>query len=198
MNVEYRLIRKKNGKIIEDSGWKPSRSYVIQFLRWLYCVHRAAQDVTLTDTGGATRTIVYFGTYGDGPYSSYVGYVMAGSGNDAFGIQVGTGTTTPTNTDYSLQSKIANGTGSGQLVYGSQQETDPAITAEGNVDFLLTRDFTNSSGATITVNEIGVVIRVYDTGGSARYFLILRDVVTAHDVLNGETLTVQYKLRTTV
>jgi hypothetical protein len=192
MIAEYRLIRKKDGKIIEDSGWKPSRSYVLNFLRWLFQVNRAASDVSVTDTGGAARTIGY-----SLPYWEDIGVVMAGAGVDTFGIQVGTGTATPTNTDYALQSKIPNGTGAGQLQYGSQQETDPAITAEGNVDFLLTRDFTNASGGSITVNEIGVVIRVRDSGGTWRYFLILRDLATK-EVLNGETLTVQYKLRTHV
>lgn len=193
MIVEYRLIRKEKGKIVEDSGWKPSRSYVIQFLRWLFQVNRGASDVAVTDTGGVSRTIGLVN-----PAYDNIGYVMAGAGDDTFGIQVGTGTATPTNTDYSLQSKITNGTGPGQLVYGSQQATDPAITAAGNVDFLLTRDFTNGSGATITVKEIGVVIRVRDKDGYFRFFLILRDVVTPRDVLDGQTLTVQYKLRTTV
>lgn len=191
MIVEYRLIRKKNGVIIEDSGWKPSRSFVIQFLRWVYQIQTGATNVTVTDTGGTQRTIGR-----STPWYQDIGYVMAGAGVDAFGIQVGTGTTAPSNTDYSLESKITSGTGAGQLEYGSQQITDPAIIGE-YVDLLLTRDFTNSSGGTVTVNEIGVAIRVADSGGTWRYFLILRDVLsTPKDVLNGETLTVQYKLRT--
>ena len=191
MIVEYRLIRKKSGVIIEDSGWKPSRSFVIQFLRWVFQVHTGATNVKVIDTSGTERTI------GRGtPYWKQIGYVMAGAGVDTFGIQVGTGTTSPSNTDYSLESKITSGTEAGQLEYGSQQITDPTIVGS-YVDLLLTRDFTNASGGTVTVKEIGVVIRVADSGGTYRYFLILRDVLdTPKDILNGETLTVQYKLRT--
>ncbi|GAI73856.1 unnamed protein product, partial [marine sediment metagenome] len=74
-----------------------------------------------------------------------------------------------------------------------------AAVAAGNVDLVVTRTFTNSSGGSITVREIGIYCFSTDTGAIARYFCIVRDVLaTPQAVGNGEILTVQYTLRTTV
>lgn len=193
--IERRLAVHKGKRLVADSGWKPSHSFVLQFLKWLFAINAYRHDVTLKDTGGTNRTIVADGA-ANADWRSRWGYVMAGAGNDDYGLLVGTGTAAEANDDYQLQTKISPGLGAGELEYGDQQETDPAEVA-GNVDFLLTRNFVNSSGGAITVREIGVAILTWDTGFNARYFLILRDLVN-QTVNPAETLTVQYKLRTTV
>jgi len=70
----------------------------------------------------------------------------------------------------------------------------PAVDG-ANVDFDMTRAFSNESGGTITVKEIELICK--DTSHTW-YHLLLRDVVADHDVDDGFTLTVAYTLRTTV
>jgi hypothetical protein len=184
----YQLfLHDKDGKLIWKSRKRISKSFVRQ---WLQIIMAQLKQSTVTgaiDTGGVSRNIFNYGNAlgANAPYA-YATY----------GIVVGTGTGAEANDNYALGAQIAHGTGAGQLQYGSQAFTDPAIVA-GNVDAILTRAFTNVSGATITVNEIGLYAQGYD--GSVRYFCAIRDVLSAGvNVLNGQTLTVQYTLRTTV
>jgi len=100
--------------------------------------------------------------------------------------------------DYSLGSKISHGTGSGQLLYGAstfETVTDTDTTSY----FRITRVFTNNSGASVTVKEIGIVIMhsiVSDSTSYTAYFLIVRDVLTSpSSVPDGATLTVRYKIQ---
>ena len=60
--------------------------------------------------------------------------------------------------------------------------------------FVVTRDFANNSGGTITVEEIGLVIYY----ASNENFLILHDVTGSINVLNGKTLTVNYQIEANV
>ena len=190
-----RLVLSEKGRVIKDSGWKPSRSYVLQFLQWVYCMNDDLNDLSMRDTGNTLRTVLEDTVC---QFFDHMGYVMAGAGVDTYGIVVGTGTAAEDNADYALQTQIAHGSGAGQLEYGGQQETDPAIVGP-NVDLLLTRNFVNASGDSITVEEIGLYVRIYDEEliPAARYFLFLRDLET-QAVANGQTLTVIYTLRTTV
>lgn len=121
-------------------------------------------------------------------------FVMAASaGDDALGMQLGTGTTAPDNTDYVMETKIAHGNAATQLQYGSQGEV-AAAEVGANIDFQIIRSFTNASGGTIQVTEAGV----YNFILSGKYALTIHDTFTAVPVLNTETITATYTLRTTV
>ena len=70
-----------------------------------------------------------------------------------------------------------------------------------NVDFEYRRTFTNNSGATIGVKEIGIYVKsqyYISGGGSYQYFCIAREVITTVNVDNGDTLEVIITMRTTV
>jgi len=175
----------KTGRVIIE---KESKSFVIQFLQLLNICFQDLEK-TVKDTGGTSRT-VNAPTYGGREFLM----VGAPAGNDAYGIQVGTGTTSPTNLDYALESKIAHGTGAGQLQYQAVSVADPTEVA-GNVDLVISRVFLNASGAKITVNEVGLVSYGY-AYPSYCYFLIARDLLT-FDILDGESKSVGYTIRTT-
>jgi len=123
----------------------------------------------------------------------YDSLIRAPSGDDNFGILVGSGTTPVSITDTNLASKIPNGTSSGRLVYGAT-----SIVAS-DVDYIQwQRSFTNNSGASVTVNEIGLAVKVVRIEGGSQvtyYVLIARDVITSTSVPNGGTLTVKYKIK---
>jgi len=107
---------------------------------------------------------------------------------------VGTGTTAPQVTNYNLQTKINHGSGSGQLLYGATSLTAP--TTSGSTRFWkASRTFTNSSGSSITVNEVGLVLAYQ----SSYYIMIARDVLSSGVVINnGQVGTLVYTFAITV
>jgi len=117
---------------------------------------------------------------------------QAPAGNDSYGILVGTGTASVDIGDDSLENKIPHGTGSGQLSYG-----DTSAYTDGSglqQDRGLQRSFDNNSGADITINEIGMVLKIND-GSSDYYILVARDVISATTVPNGGRVTIKYWFR---
>jgi len=79
--------------------------------------------------------------------------------DDSMGILVGTGTTGFTSTDTALATKIAHGTGAGQLEYGvcpdTSTTTEPATVGD-KTSMKIARNFINNSGASITIKEVGI------------------------------------------
>ena len=114
----------------------------------------------------------------------------AGSGIDTYGPVVGTDSTAHSWSDYNLGTKIAHGTGSGQLSYGAVSFNAPAN--DGNDRYFeVIRIITNLSGASITVYELGMI--VYN---NTYYFLICRDVVSGGiEIPNSQALTLTYKIK---
>ena len=180
MKAYYQIfVHDRHGRLKYLSRQHQCRSYVKNFLVRLQGV-KIGVSFTVIDTTNTGRSKTGMGRWDGG-----VGILTKG-------IIVGTGTTAPTNTDYVMESPIAHGTGAGELQYQATTYTWADVVG-ANVDAIITRTFLNGSGGTVTVNEIGIYC--LDT----QSYLELRDVLAAGvDVENGETLTVQYTLRTTV
>jgi len=174
----------KTGKLISKQI-KRSESFVIAFLQIVECQFYPSVNVSVVDTGGTPRSCP------DGLTNLNI---EVGAGSDTYGLFVGTGTTTPTNSDYAPETQIAHGAGAGQLNYGATSKTT-AQEVGANVDLIITRTFTNSSGGTINVTEYGIIGKIFN--GSA-YGLFLHDVDSATAVNNGQVMTVSYTFRTTV
>jgi len=200
-------LKDKDGKIILKKKFR-SKSFVANFLR-IINLYMKTQGLTSYSTlyatafsagvknhsGTAVNTVIA-SAYSDKP--APILFVAAPSSEANYGIRVGSGSSTPTPTDYNLASPIAHGTGSGQLVYGSVSVEDVII--DGNtVYFRIIRTFSNSSGATVTVREIGLSMRTWVAlWNTWDYVLLARDVLSSSvDVPNGATLTVRYILSTT-
>lgn len=195
-------VKDKDGRVTERRVMR-GKSFVRQFLELLFAQMSGSyttgsgyayhQPVTyVRDIDGyirpVTASIYYYGDIFDAD---------AGVGVTGYGIVVGTGITAPNIDDYDLETLIANGSGVGQMSYGAMTfglpTSDPTTS-----HFTLTRDFSNNSGATITVNEVGVRVRAnvlkYNQSWATAYFLIIRDVISGGiDVPNGQTLTVNYR-----
>ena len=188
LELHYILETKdKEGKVIRRKKGK-SKSWTQQFCQLLEAQMGQMEAVNARDTGNILRTLR--------PYSS--NFVMtAGTGVIDYGIRAGIGITAEAITDYVLVTPIAHGTGAGQLSHAAVTFTTIANDAT-SAWFTVSRNFTNNSGATITVNEIGMICYGLDSGGYTRYLLIARDVITAQGVLNNQTLTVTYKIKVVV
>jgi hypothetical protein len=187
-------VRDKNGKLLECKRIK-SHSWLRAFIGWLRMCG-SVSATTITDITNTARTIPFTG---NSTASVFVMGYNAGVGVDAQGIVVGSGDTPNSINTYALASKIAHGSGSGQLAYGATVFEDVSNPSGGDLQFRVTRTFTNNSGASVTVKEIGIYGTVADSGGTTRYFCIVRDVLySPSSIPDGATMTVRYIIKITV
>lgn len=179
----------KTGKLVRH---KKSRcySFVQQFVYLLKLSMAGNVGVQVTDTGGTARTL--------SPSNIGNNFKLNALITDAtFGTVVGSGTNAAAVTDTDLQTLIAHGTSSGQLQYSAVSFGAPT-TDSSTTSFIVTRVFTNGSGGTVTVNEIGLVCIAYGTDNNIRNFLIVRDIPTPITILNSQALTLNYTFKTTI
>ena len=160
-------VKDKDGKIVSQTKFK-SHSFVYNgLLGLLYLLTGNNQTVTMT-SGGTTSA----------------GYLPLSQ------ILMGTGTKTPSITDYNLTSPISNGTGSGQLSYESFQISSPATSGDTGY-FTITQQAINNSGSPITVTEVGL----YDGGINT---LATHDLLpSAQTVPANGAITVTYTISVT-
>lgn len=108
------------------------------------------------------------------------------------GVVIGTGTTAVTATDSKLATQITTGSGSGQLRYLAGTYNTLTTDSTGS-QFQIVRPFINNSGASITVNEIGIYC-LAGSGGAP--VCMVRDVLGSGVAVGaGQTITVTYTLR---
>lgn len=183
------ILKDSKGKILLDTGEKPSKSFVEPFLVWVYSMFSTLQ-LAVTDTAGAERVM-----YGAGAPCNNFFNVNALANDSDFGIVIGTGDTAETNTDWKLETQLTEGVGGGQITHGACAIGVTAI-VDVNVDLALTRTFTNNTGAGITVKEAGI----YEEDDVYNWFhMIVRDVLPT-PILVPDTcsLSVIYTMRSTV
>lgn len=113
-------------------------------------------------------------------------------------IVVGTGTTAVALADFCLEKEMQSGTTTGRLTYNSGTVSLDTYDSTSS-QVTMTRTFTNNSGATITINEIGAYAcygRLGNPSGCQWQVLIMRDLATIA-VGAGKTLTVNYRIKST-
>jgi hypothetical protein len=172
-----------HGKLIYQVT-RPAHSYVQAFLQMFYS---QATQVTFSmiDTGNTARTTGVLA-------NAFT--VSAGISITTYGIVAGTSNTAVTESDYKIGSLIASGAGSGQLSYSNVSVTLP-VTVNGTISFTTSRTLSNSSGSTITINEIGL----YCATGSTYYFCLVHDIIAGgQTVQTGHTLTITYTIAVTI
>jgi len=110
-------------------------------------------------------------------------------------IVVGSGTATPTINDTGLESQIGDGTGAGQLQYGTDSLTTPAANTNTNTGSMTwNKSFTNGSGGNVTVSEVGAYLSTNINGYPTTYF-ILHDLLPSPITLSpNQVLTVVYTI----
>jgi len=185
------VVRDPDGKVLSDTGQKPAKSFLIQFLEALWCLlYLTNEAFNATNTVGGEGQL-YFGGF---PCTKNL-RVDAVAAEDRWGLVVGTGDTAETNTDYALETQLTEGLGAGDISHGATVIGTAAVVG-ANVDLEIKRPFTNLTGSAITVKEAGL----YSASGDETFFhCLVRDVFPGPvDVPNYCSLTVYYTLRTTV
>jgi hypothetical protein len=218
-NIDVKLtvtVKDKDGKIIKVHKQK-SHSFVMNFLSIL--------AMAMLNPFGNSSNYYYVLATNDAWYNvtpvAQITQILAilDSANDStYGIVVGTGTATPTPMDYALGNQIQNGTGNGQLQYSAHtispapapasvndQTTTPSsgvLPVSGKTtSFQVSRQFTNQSGASITVSEVGIIAKIsdwYQSGNQSVYVLIIHDLLSpAVTVPNLSILQITYTISVT-
>jgi len=176
---------KKNGL------WVPGREIVLGENSWLKAmaqIHNGlldAIDQTIKDTGGVDQTFDY--------NRAYIMRAAIPAANSTYGIQVGTGSTAVSEDDYQLATQIAHEAGAGQLYYQACTVTGPtAIT--GGYREAIARQFDNSSGGSITVEEVGLAILFSDSTPTSHAGLILRDLTGSVAIADAASKLFTYQV----
>ena len=178
----YCLVEVKDkGKVIYSEQFE-SHSFVAQWLQLLYSMFG---DINISILGNSVPFI-------PSPFIAPM-VLNDGSNDNSYGIQVGSGTTKSIN-DTGLDSLIPNGNSAGQLAYGTVSVTSPTTNTSTNQGSLsVSRSFTNNSGGSVTVSEVGVVANVFALNGNRYNIFIIHDILSSPITLtNGQVLTVTY------
>jgi len=194
-------VRDASGKLLTFRKFK-AKSWLPQFLGLIkgqfmipHLSNTNGGNAPVTDTSGTVR---YYPPSGASLYAAAI-CLYAGDGVGDYGLVVGSSDTPNTVNTYTMGAIIPHGSGSGQLNYGATSIENPSNPpGTNNWIFRIIRTFSNNSGASITVKEIGLIVKTWDSGGNTRYFLIARDVISPVTVPSGSTLTVRYISKITV
>jgi hypothetical protein len=122
------------------------------------------------------------------------------SSYSGFEIRVGTSDQSVKINDPFLFNEVPSGTAKRTLELSAHNISQPAVGLTHS-EITISRDFTNNSGETITINEVGMYARTYSYVLSSTTWY--RIVLMARDLLNipitsGSTITISYKIRTNV
>jgi len=194
------VVRDKDGKVVKRKRMA-AKSWVgniVGLLRALLAGLTIGTSGTVYGVYGCTpadlvdTSNVARGLCTTGPSGTYLGGV-AGSGDDSFGIVVGSNDTPVAMTQFNVLGKISHGSGSGQLLYGATSIT--TLTKDSVWYFKVTRTFVNQSGGDVVVREVALIFRFFVTQTALGTFMLARDVIPGGiTVPNGGTLTVEYTI----
>ena len=105
------------------------------------------------------------------------------------GILLGTGSTAVTADDFQLETVIDDGSASGELVRAASVEYEGILGTSTGYTVLFEKTFTNSSGASITINEVAI----YHLSTGSTLIMGVRDVLSSGVVvLDNESVVVRY------
>lgn len=144
------------------------------------------QSLTVVDTAGSSQTYAGLST-GYGPY------INCAANSSAYGLVVGTGTTAVTIADNKLATQITHGVAAGQLQHGATSVLAPSTSGSTRL-FTVTRTFTNGSGGTVTVTEVGIYSRTQSYG----YYLCLERTLSTQAIADAASATATYTISVTV
>jgi len=187
------LVKNKQGKRLSHLKGT-AKSLLRNFMYWLQSWFTMVADDTYPnawtapDTGNISRTLPQLSNVAH----SRLGMCGIGANSSLWGLRVGYGDAAVTPVDFELEHLIEHGSTAGLLVYNNQ--TVEAVTVVGqNTTFRVSRSYTNNSGSTITIKEIGAAMSIHDSAGTTRYLLYLRDVLPSNvPVPDGSTFTLRY------
>lgn len=182
--------------IIMREHSQPSRSFVSNMIGFMYVnfanLGTGTGDTVPTKLISGVSTILSNGT------NYFLNQATPGTLAAPAGLVVGTGSGANTSaTQSALGTLIASGTTASTLAYGSMTNQKMTVSS-ADTTMLISRQFTNNSGGSITINEVGLytnTVSASNTAGST--WMIARDLVT-QTITNGNSATCTYTIKCTV
>jgi len=193
------VVRDSEGKVVKvhrQRSHSPTANFIKLMLPVQYFINTGT-SVTLTNTGNGTcgyqpnTSTYYYDISYPNQASNYATYLVM--------IQVGSGQQSNPYSAYSLASPIANGSGSGQLLYGTITGPSGAMASGSSVYFYISQTYNNQSGDTVNITELGIIIQLYlakpnnGSGSNCGNIMVWYDVLSSPiSVPNGESVTIYY------
>jgi len=190
------IVRDSNEKVVKvhrQRSHSPTKN-LLQLLIPFYYLNSNSISITIVNTSNSSTSFVpatFTGISYPSNQKNISSYLVM--------IQVGSGSQSNPYNAYGLAAPIANGTGTGQLVYGTPS-VSASITASGSsAYFYVSQTFNNNSGGTVTITEVGIItnINTYGPYGGNNYslgnILVWYDVLSSPiSVPNGGSVVIYY------
>jgi len=192
-----RLTIKEDGNIISEKTER-SHSFVNNFAFLILHGMDGVSNTDYRDISNTARPAALSTYYSGGSRFSTAGMDCVWRAGAVVGIAIGTSNSVFSVLQYCLQTRIAHGSGPGNMYYSEMVNPEDPIFSDPNILLELSRDFANNSGAAITVREIGLGgLCAYRYMNSAET-LFIRDVIADTVVNGGQVLNVKYIFKTVV
>ena len=166
-------IYRKDGTLRKQYPWKPINSLLKNFILTLAC-QLAQAGQTMTDTTGNVRANIAAIRNFD---------ANAAAATTTYGLVIGTGENAVTLADTKLQTQVVTNIGHG--IHSFLVENPDAATCR----IAVTRVFTNSTGATLSIAEVGL----YVIGTANLWKFCIDRALYSVSVPNGENLSLTYR-----
>jgi len=195
------IVRDSTGKVIKvhkQRSHSPTTNFIglLLPLNWF---NNTGNSYTITNISGGTCS------YNPGMGSSPQDISYPNNNSDANQptylamIQVGSGSQSNPSSATNLAAPIANGSGSGQLIYGTISVPDSVSVSGSSAYFYVSQTYDNQSGATIDITEVGIIVYVQTVSSASNVTANCGQVLVWYDVLsssisipNGGSLTIYY------
>jgi len=195
------IVRDSEGRVVRVHRQR-SRSPTANFMALLFPYNYYSQingSLTITNIGGGTCSYQPYpntSTYNIIYPNANVSYTPPGY---LVMIQAGSGSQSNPFSATKLAAPIANGSGTGQLLYGSVSIASDIVASGSSAYFQISQAYTNATSGTITITEVGIVVQVYtcsaakSTPTNCGQVLVWYDVLSsAINVSAGGTLVIYY------
>jgi hypothetical protein len=193
------IVRDSKGNVIKvhrQRSHSPTTNFIALILPVNYYANTGS-SITITGLAGATYN--YQPAFSTSGYD--IAYPNSASNYPSYLIEIDVGSGEQSNplTATNLAAPIANGSGSGQLIYGVPSIPSNIIVSGSSAYFYISQTFNNQSGGTVTITEVGIVTRIqlvepYNNSSAGNYTLLVwYDVLSSSiSVPNGGSVTIYY------
>jgi len=193
------IVRDSTGRVIHvhrQRSHSPTANFMGLFLPLNWYIS-TGQAFTITNATGGTNSyqpnlsgLVYCISYPNN-VNNYQTYLVM--------IQVGSGTQSNAFNAHSLASPIANGSGTGQLVYGAPSVSNTATVSGSSAYFIIEQTFSNQTSSTIDITEVGIITFVQVTRPNCSCYTTYGQILVWYDTLSsaisvpaGGSVTIAY------
>jgi len=188
------IVRDKDGKIIKrykQKSHSPTANFIGLMLPITYFI-TTGNTYTLIST--SNTTLNYKSSTSGNGYGLYYPNNLSNVNTYLANILVGSGSNSNPYSAYNLNEPISNGSGIGQLLYGSLQLPTSVAINGSQAYFILSQLYNNESGGTITISEVGIVVYLaFNSIGTLGNTLVWYDTLSSPiSVGSGQSLVIYY------